>query len=244
MDAVPAGVLWPFVVAPKPPQGYTTVAVPAFLAGVDMRAAVDTAGGEPTAEPLVRPATFGDEQVWLAYHVVRRDRTDLPPVGGGYASSSSRPIVTVQGCVVRAGDRPSAALVQAATSPAVMTACDTEFLRFWTSDDMPGTTRTLPPLEDYQPETPTRRAVEPTVPPLPSTTPVSRPETADRRPAVVVVVVVVVVVLAVVLLAISLNRDDNPLTRSTNTIGSTRPATTVSAATIGSPPSMTFEPQT
>jgi hypothetical protein len=148
MHDVEPGVLWPFLVAPKPPDGFSTVVAPAFLEGADLRGFVTNSGSPTTAEPCVTRASVQNKHVWLIYFIVQHARTELPPVGGGYRSGSTRPITVIEGCIVRAADRPTTAMIREATSSEAIRVYESEFLRFWTSDEQAGSPIACPPLEE------------------------------------------------------------------------------------------------
>lgn len=131
-----SGSFWPFVVATKPPDGYTEVLVPEFLKDVEIRGFIGAEAENVTAAdtPVVQPVLVREEQLWLVFHVVHFKPASLPPPADRRRSSSSRPVVVVRGCVVRVGERPSPEMVRTATSSVVERVCEEEFGRFWESD--------------------------------------------------------------------------------------------------------------
>jgi hypothetical protein len=208
VDDVRSDVLWPFLIAPKPPDGFSTVLVPAFLDGVDLRGLVADDDPPTTTGPRVTLASAQNTNLWLVYLVVHHARDELPPVGSGHRSSSTRPVTVIEGCVVRSADRPTPAMVREATSPEALRVYESEFLRFWTSDEPPGAPRPCPPLMECvaapsPPTAPVPAVVHPAISPGPEVGSRVRTPASGRRYVVagIAVLVLVVAVAAIVWLA-------------------------------------------
>jgi len=133
---------WPFLIATKRRAGYVNVLVPGFLSTPesqqqDMRGVVSHDADRPAPDGTVfaRPVMGDNESFWIAFRLRHLSPVSLPPAGGYSESSSSRPVVLIEGVALRTDGTPSQDYVIAAIS-AALPVCKQAFDQFWTSESL------------------------------------------------------------------------------------------------------------